>query len=172
MGICFKVFKNIGTKLILYTYSNITQNTLYKWKRGGFDVSFFVWWLILYVPLVISISFVPFDSTCSCKRLLKNYIIDTDHAFGIRRIANRPSFICKSMILLSSQASDTCAFPGFLSTFVFISAKCFYRLQAVFKDFSMDGYASDLAFCSGVLSWIVIHLMWEVSVSRKRSLLV
>ena len=74
---------------------------------GGFD-ALFLWWLITYVPHIFSISFVPFDSTCSCKRLLKNYIIDTDQASGIRRIANHPSFICKSMILLSSQASDTC----------------------------------------------------------------
>ena len=163
---CPKMLRNL-IFVVQFAYFSIRPKNVWFFRATFEQVSlqkatFVVSWAIFEQLFVKSqVTFWKISSNL-CKALsippahakdyYKNYIIDTDHASGIRPFADHRALFCKSMILLSSQASDTCAFPGFLSTFVFISAKCFYRLQAFFKDFSMDSYASELVFCSGVLS--------------------
>ena len=144
----FTVLKDISTEYFIQMNKARLCCTLIIFSDGSLRM-----FLTLFRFLLLHS--IPYANEKGCSKILScrhtlRFTLHSTLSLRLRHIAkdcvlNAYPF-CESMIVLSSQASDTSAFSGLLSTFVFIST-CFNRIE----EFSVDNYASEFVLCSRVL---------------------
>ena len=136
----FTVLKDISTEYFIQMNKARLCCTLIIFSDGSLRM-----FLTLFRFLLLHS--IPYANEKGCSKILscRHTLRFLPQAHCQDYVLNAYPF-CESMIVLSSQASDTSAFSGLHSTFVFIST-CFYRIE----EFSVDNYASEFVLCSRVL---------------------